>query len=108
MLKRAGRGHDPAGVDATEPGECALKCPACPQPERNLPDGWEDAPEAIKWLYCLILTIDANFRLKLKEKGILNDPSLGDGWAHWVSSKPYHEYVRKYGHQVEVYYHILA
>lgn len=57
-----------------------------------------------RWLYVLIITIDANFRLKLKEKGIMNDPALGDGWAHWVSSKPYHEYVKKYGHQVEVHH----
>jgi hypothetical protein len=55
-----------------------------------------------RWLYCLILTIDANFRLKLKDKGFMDDPALGDGWAHWVSLKPYHEYVKKYGHQVEV------
>jgi hypothetical protein len=55
-----------------------------------------------RWLYCLILAIDANFRLKLKEKGIINDPPLGDGWAHWVKSEPYLEYVKKYGHQVEV------
>jgi hypothetical protein len=48
MLKRAGRGHDPAGVDATQPGECAVECPACPHPGRNLPEGWEDAPEHIK------------------------------------------------------------
>ena len=32
----------------------------------------------------------------------MDDPALGDGWAHWVSLKPYHEYVKKYGHQVEV------
>jgi hypothetical protein len=55
-----------------------------------------------RWLYCLIITIDANFRLKLKEKGILDDPALGDGWAHWVFSKPYHEHIKKYGYQVEV------
>ena len=48
MLKRAGRGHDPAGVAATEPGDCAVECPACPHPGRNLPEGWEDAPEHIK------------------------------------------------------------
>lgn len=29
------------GVEATKPGELALVCPACPQPGRNLPDGWE-------------------------------------------------------------------
>jgi hypothetical protein len=55
-----------------------------------------------RWLYALIIVIDANFHLKLKEKGIMEDPALGDGWAHWVSMKPYHAYVRKYGYQVEV------
>lgn len=55
-----------------------------------------------RWLYALIVTIDANFWLKLKEKGILNDPALGDGWAHWVASQPYLKYVKKYGHQIEV------
>lgn len=41
MLARAGRGHDPAGVSATKPGEIAVKCRACPQPGVNLPEGWE-------------------------------------------------------------------
>lgn len=44
MLKRAGRGHDPLGTAATRPGECAVLCPACPQPGINLPEGWQDAP----------------------------------------------------------------
>lgn len=43
MLKRAGRGHDPAGVAATKAGGCAVLCPACPQPGLNLQDGWERA-----------------------------------------------------------------
>lgn len=55
-----------------------------------------------RWLYALILTIDANFRLKLKDKGYAEDPALGDGWAHWVESEPYKDYTRRYGHQVEV------
>jgi hypothetical protein len=38
MLKRAGRGQDPAGVDATASGELAVECPACPHPGRNLPE----------------------------------------------------------------------
>jgi hypothetical protein len=46
MLKRAGRGHDPLGVDYTEQGQCAVLCPACPQPGKNLPDGWENEPPA--------------------------------------------------------------
>lgn len=45
LVKRAGRGHDPLGVSATALGECAVACPACPQPGRNLPDDWKNAPD---------------------------------------------------------------
>lgn len=45
MLKRAGRGHDPGGVENTKEGECALLCPACPHPGKNLPANWADYPE---------------------------------------------------------------
>jgi hypothetical protein len=45
MLKRAGRGQDPAGAGATSPGELAVQCPACPHPGRNLPENWESANE---------------------------------------------------------------
>lgn len=45
MLKRAGRGHDPTGVAGTKEGECAVLCPACPQPGKNLPANWREAPE---------------------------------------------------------------
>lgn len=44
MLARAGRGHDPAGIVATKPGEIAVQCRACPQPGINLPEGWENDP----------------------------------------------------------------
>ncbi|KZP16524.1 hypothetical protein FIBSPDRAFT_957932 [Athelia psychrophila] len=101
MLKRAGHGHDPRGVDATRMGECAVECPACPHPGRNLPSGWENAPECVSWLYALIVTIDANFRLKLKDRGLKDDPPLGDGWAHMVKTGPYKAYIDKYGNQIE-------
>lgn len=45
LLKRSGRGHDPDGVEATKPGECAVECPACPHPEKNLPTDWDKAPK---------------------------------------------------------------
>jgi hypothetical protein len=48
MLKRAGRGHDPAGVDATKEGECVVLCPACLQPGKNLLPDWRDAPYEIQ------------------------------------------------------------
>lgn len=47
MLKRAGRGHDPDGVDATQPGSLAVECPACPHDGRNLPENWQAAPKGV-------------------------------------------------------------
>ena len=48
MLKRAARGHDPGGIAATRPGECGVLCPACPQPGKNLPVGWQNAPPELR------------------------------------------------------------
>ncbi|KIJ94641.1 hypothetical protein K443DRAFT_110051, partial [Laccaria amethystina LaAM-08-1] len=42
-LKRAGRGHDPEGVENTPPGSLTVECPACPHPGRNLPENWREA-----------------------------------------------------------------
>ena len=47
-LKRAGRGHDPTGVEGTKPGELALLCPACPRPGVNLPDNWDTVSDDLK------------------------------------------------------------
>jgi hypothetical protein len=44
MLKHAGRGHAISGVMGTQQGELAVRCPCCPIPGVNLPDGWETAP----------------------------------------------------------------
>ncbi|KAH9974339.1 hypothetical protein BGW80DRAFT_1130440, partial [Lactifluus volemus] len=101
LLKRGGRGHDPQGVSATKHGQCAIECPACAHPGKNLQADWRSAPTSTVWLYSLNLTIDANFRLKLKNRGITNDPPLGDGWGHWVPNGPYEEYIGTYGWQEE-------
>jgi hypothetical protein len=112
MLKRAGRGHDPDGVSATKAGECAVLCPACPHPGKNLPDDWDLVPENqryvfdsfqpslqltlsdLSWLYGLFLGIDANFRLKRKMVSSDDfDPGLGCGYAYFVEEKPYKEYL---------------
>ncbi len=90
MVKRAGRGHDYAGVDATAEGECAVLCPACPQPGKNLPEGWERAPVDRRWLYSLFVGIDANFKLKRKKISSEKvDPSLSRGWSYFVDEAKY-------------------
>ncbi|KAJ7217417.1 hypothetical protein B0H12DRAFT_1078830, partial [Mycena haematopus] len=94
MLKRTGRGHDPSGVEATKAGECAVLCPACPQPGKNLPPNWQDAPEEKRFLYALFLAMDANFRMRRKKVSSEEaDPSLGDGWSFFVKLAPYYEYL---------------
>lgn len=61
QLKRAGRGNDPAGIAATKLGECALLCPACPQPDINLPVRWEyisDDKQCVSHIYSYFHSAD--------------------------------------------------
>ena len=46
MVKRAGRAFDPGGIAATAPGSLAIPCRACPLPNINIPNGWENVPPA--------------------------------------------------------------
>ncbi|KAJ7866849.1 hypothetical protein B0H14DRAFT_3084187 [Mycena olivaceomarginata] len=79
MLKRAGRGHEADGVAKTAMGECALLCPACPQPGKNLPPG------------------NANFRLKRKDvSSEEKDSGLGNGWAFFCEVQAYMAHVKKH------------
>lgn len=106
MLKRAGRGHDPQGPNNTPPGGPAVHCPACPQLGSNLPQGWEVAPRSTRWLYTLYLAMDANFRLKLRNRGIKNDPELGRGWGYFVNDSEYQAVMETFGDQEEVSYNL--
>ena len=45
--------------------------------------------------------LDANFRLKLKQRN-LTDPPLGGGLAYFVEQEPYMSHVKAVGPQVEV------
>ncbi|KAJ7500344.1 hypothetical protein B0H11DRAFT_1714858 [Mycena galericulata] len=109
MLKRAGRGHDPEGIANTKLGECALLCPACPQPGINLLPNWADAPEEKQFLYALFLAIDANFRLKRKDVSTEEkDPGLGKGWAFFCEVKAYMEHVKRNWNQKQERSHCVA
>lgn len=112
QAKRGGGGHIANGLASITDGSLALECPACPHPGRNLPQGWDDASEDKKyvrpshcitlslltfsrWLYTCFLAVDANFRLKLKRRGI-EDLEIGSGWAYFVENRRYSEHVSKY------------
>ncbi|KAF8201853.1 hypothetical protein BJ912DRAFT_1054145 [Pholiota molesta] len=88
------RGHDEAGVAGTKDGELAIQCPSCPHPGINLPADWKDVPDDQKFLYRLLVCMDANFRLKNQlVSNYSQDPGLGTGWAYMVRTKPYEDYV---------------
>ena len=55
-----------------------------------------------RWLYTLYLAIDANFRLKLKERGVKQDVDLGAGWAYFVNDRLYREELVKHTDFIEV------
>ncbi|KAJ7874250.1 hypothetical protein B0H13DRAFT_1894635, partial [Mycena leptocephala] len=85
MMKRAGRGHSLSGVAGTAQGELALRCRACLQDGRNVPDGWDkinwdEMPEDLRYKYFLFLSPDCNFHLINRDVGSAGkDPIIGDG-----------------------------
>ncbi|KAJ7139369.1 hypothetical protein C8R44DRAFT_604986 [Mycena epipterygia] len=96
-LKRAGHGHDPAGADATQQGDTAVTCWACPYDRRNLPPNWRNVDPKYQFLYMLLLAMDANFRLKnWMRTNEIDDPSLGPGWGYWVDPVKYKRHLRQY------------
>ncbi|KAJ7061377.1 hypothetical protein C8F01DRAFT_1231233, partial [Mycena amicta] len=95
--KRAGRGHYEDGVRTTPPGGLSVRCWACPDPGRNMPDGWEDAAEGEVYRHALFLALDANFRLKNRIRANeRHDPSLGSGLGSFVRTDAYKDFLRHY------------
>lgn len=70
-------------------------------PRDSNPTSPSNANSLLRWTDTDFATIDANFRLKLKERDI-DDPALGDGISSFVEKKPYHSYVKACGTQTEV------
>ena len=54
-----------------------------------------------RWIYAQFIAIDANFKLKLKNRRI-NDPELGSGWSYFVENSAYTSHVAKNPHQEDV------
>ncbi|KAJ7059329.1 hypothetical protein C8F01DRAFT_989825, partial [Mycena amicta] len=95
--KRAGLGHKEMGFENVAPGELAEDCWACPHPDLNLPEGWETCSPGDRFLYSLMLALDANFRLKNRIRANeRQDPSLGSGWSYFVENAAYKEHLRDY------------
>ena len=55
----------------------------------------------LSWIYAQLIAIDANLRLKLKNRQI-NDPELGSGWFYFVENSAYTRHVEKNTDEEEV------
>ncbi|KAK7022691.1 hypothetical protein R3P38DRAFT_3540056 [Favolaschia claudopus] len=87
---RAGRGHEAYGIARTQPGACALLCPACPHPGKNLP------PNGKMHLW--------NYDVSSEER----DPGLGNGWAFFCDVQAYMEHVGKHWNYKQERSHCVA
>lgn len=59
-------------------------------------------------MYTLFIAVDANFKLKRKDRGI-NDPELAPGWGSFVEERGYQDHIKNYVEQPEVrfvYWHL--
>ncbi|KAJ7104597.1 hypothetical protein C8R44DRAFT_887052 [Mycena epipterygia] len=84
-------------LEDDETGGLAVLCWACPHDGKNLPDGWRDVDARYRFLYMLLLALDANFRLKnCLRANEHQDPSLGGGKEYFVESEAYKTHLRNY------------
>ncbi|KAJ7019382.1 hypothetical protein C8F04DRAFT_1197732, partial [Mycena alexandri] len=77
-MKRAGRGHDDSGVGSTAQGKLALLFRGCPQPGKNLPDGWDK----IDWK--------------------TRDPIIDDGLGYFCNRSAYKTWLRGHVDEQEI------
>ncbi|KAJ7429171.1 hypothetical protein B0H11DRAFT_1769442 [Mycena galericulata] len=95
--RRTGRGQEDSGLAKTAPGGMAVHCWTCPQDGKNLPAGWKNVAAKYRFLYMLLLALDANFRLKNRLRANEHqDPALGSGMSYFVESSAYKEHLRNY------------
>lgn len=94
------QGHSPSSVlPAPTLGETFRKTgmPPCILAGENLLSN-PHKPQAIilflSWIYAQFIAIDANFRLKLKNR-LINDPELGSGWSYFVENSAYTRHVNE-------------
>ena len=64
----------------------------------------------LRFLYTIFLAVDANFKLKNKERGI-KDFELDPGWGCYVETNRYFQHLDNYADQAEaslIYIYIYA
>ncbi|KAI0712611.1 hypothetical protein C8Q76DRAFT_622017, partial [Earliella scabrosa] len=90
MRKRAGFGHR---ADAIGPGDLAIRCPACPDPDLNLPENWKEDQQ--QWKYMRSVVLDGNFSAQHRRmKNPEDDVAFADGHTFMVEDAPYKAHLK--------------
>ncbi|KAJ7650554.1 hypothetical protein FB45DRAFT_730946 [Roridomyces roridus] len=85
------------GLSLVTPGGMAVLCWPCPHRDMNLPEGWKSVDPKYRFLYMLLLALNANFRLKNRLRANeRQNPSLGPGKSYFVDSQPYKDHLKNY------------
>ncbi|KAJ7162526.1 hypothetical protein C8R43DRAFT_1086432 [Mycena crocata] len=96
-LIRAGLAQLPGGIQTAKKGATAEECWACPHDGKNIPVDWRDVDPEFRFLYMLILAMDANFRMKSRlRKNARPDKPLGPGLGYMQDGEPYREHLKDY------------
>ncbi|KAG2004567.1 hypothetical protein CC2G_003113 [Coprinopsis cinerea AmutBmut pab1-1] len=73
---------------ASKPGSMALFCAACPQPDVNLEENWEQDKK--QWKFSMSFVADGNFVcVRQSKKGAGQDLFLKQGGGYFVESRAY-------------------
>ncbi|KAJ7897375.1 hypothetical protein B0H13DRAFT_1562872, partial [Mycena leptocephala] len=104
MMKRAARGHSESGVSGTAQGELAVLCRACPQPGKNLREGWDKIDCFMgRYKYFLFLAQDCNFRLINRDvSSEARDPIIDDGLGYFCNKAEYKKHIAKHVDEEEI------
>lgn len=100
-LKWAGFAHESRGHMDVAPGSLANFCPACPQPEVNLPKHWDLDPH--KWVYKRSFVADGNFKADhVRQKNTDIDVWLSEGGGMMSKREDYVDFLRNAVERVTV------
>ncbi|KAG2007381.1 hypothetical protein CC2G_015075 [Coprinopsis cinerea AmutBmut pab1-1] len=86
---------------ASSPGSLAIFCAACPQPDINLEENWEQ--DRRTWKFAMSFVADGNFVcVRQSKKGAGQDLFLKRGQGYFVESEEYKRHLRSASEEVEV------
>ncbi|KAF9065627.1 hypothetical protein BDP27DRAFT_1366228 [Rhodocollybia butyracea] len=90
-------GHELDGVDAAAAGDLAIKCPACPHPDINLPSNWTKTSQEKSWVYKLFTAMDGNMKqVRLNASSEARDPGFNVGRAFFLDPVAHRNHVEQF------------